>query len=109
MPKIRSTKQLLGRADQRFLLFGMLAHTKEGNICLEDQDGFVELDFSQLVGIGANFITLIFLIVCIQDQPSEGFFTEGAFVLVEGDYTEDQTFTVIAIGHPPCESRQTAR
>lgn len=51
----------------------------------------------------------ISLIVCIQDQPSEGFFTEGAFVLVEGDYTEDQTFIVIAIGHPPCESRQTAR
>ena len=60
MPKIRSTKQLLGRADQRFLLFGMLAHTKEGNICLEDQDGFVELDFSQLVGIGAKIITLYF-------------------------------------------------
>ncbi|THH14637.1 hypothetical protein EW146_g5729 [Bondarzewia mesenterica] len=88
---IRSTKQLLGRADQRFLLFGMLSHTKEGKLCLEDQDGTVELDFSQL------------------DQPSEGLFTEGAFVLVEGDYTEDATFRVIAIGHPPCESRETAR
>jgi DNA polymerase epsilon subunit 2 len=28
---------------------------------------------------------------------------------VEGDYTEDTTFVVIAIGHPPCESRETAR
>ncbi|KAI0034454.1 DNA polymerase epsilon subunit B [Vararia minispora EC-137] len=88
---IRSTKQLLGRAGERFLLFGMLAHSKEGRLCLEDQDGIVELDFSQL------------------DQPSEGLFTEGAFVLVEGDYTEDETFVVIAIGHPPCESRETAR
>ncbi|KAA1475990.1 DNA polymerase epsilon subunit B [Dentipellis sp. KUC8613] len=88
---IKSTKQLLGRAGQRFLLFGMLSHTKEGKLCLEDQDGVVELDFTLL------------------DQPSEGLFTEGSFVLVEGDYTEDATFIVIAIGHPPCESRETAR
>ncbi|KAI0051026.1 DNA polymerase epsilon subunit B [Auriscalpium vulgare] len=88
---IRSTKQLLGRPGQRFLLFGMLAHSKEGKLCLEDQDGIVELDFSEL------------------DQPSEGLFTEGAFVMVEGDYTENSTFLVIAVGHPPCESRETAR
>lgn len=48
--QLRSTKQLLGRAGQRFLLFGMLTHSKEGKLCLEDEDGFVELDFSQLVG-----------------------------------------------------------
>ena len=47
--QIRSTKQLLGRAGERFLLLGMLAHSKEGKLCLEDQDGRVELDFSQLV------------------------------------------------------------
>ncbi|PCH41097.1 DNA polymerase epsilon subunit B [Wolfiporia cocos MD-104 SS10] len=88
---LRSTKQLLGRAGERFLLFGMLSHSKEGKLCLEDQDGSVELDFSQL------------------DQPSEGLFTEGCFALVEGDYTEDATLVVIAIGHPPCESREAAR
>ncbi|KZV71534.1 epsilon DNA polymerase [Peniophora sp. CONT] len=88
---IRSTKQLLGRAGERFLLFGMLTHSKEGRLCLEDQDGRVELDFTQL------------------DAPSEGLFTEGACVLIEGDYTEDETFAVIAIGHPPCESREAAR
>jgi hypothetical protein len=44
-----------------------------------------------------------------QDQPSEGLFTEGTFALVEGDYTENATLAVIAIGHPPCESRETAR
>lgn len=49
MIKVKSTKQLLGRAGQRFLLFGMLSHTKEGKLCLEDQDGIVELDFSQMV------------------------------------------------------------
>ncbi|EIN10433.1 DNA polymerase epsilon subunit B [Punctularia strigosozonata HHB-11173 SS5] len=88
---LRSTKQLLGRPGERFLLLGMLAHNKEGKLCLEDADGSVELDFSQL------------------DQPSEGLFTEGSFALVEGDYTDDATLIVIAIGHPPCESRETAR
>ncbi|KAI0702873.1 epsilon DNA polymerase [Cytidiella melzeri] len=88
---LRSTKQLLGRAGERFLLFGMLSHSKEGKLCLEDEDGPVVLDFSQL------------------DQPSEGLFTEGCFALIEGDYTEDATLVVIAIGHPPCESREAAR
>ena len=45
----------------------------------------------------------------MQDQPSEGLFTEGCFALVEGDYTEEETMIVIAIGHPPCESRESAK
>lgn len=45
----------------------------------------------------------------LQDQPSEGLFTEGCFALVEGDYTDEATLAVIAIGHPPCESRDEAR
>ena len=28
---------------------------------------------------------------------------------MEGDYTEDATLVVIAVGHPPCESREAAR
>lgn len=111
MLQLKSTKQLLGRAGERFLLFGMLVHSKEGKLCLEDLDGVVELDFSQLVGsIG---LTLAFWIKLTfarqQDQPSEGLFTEGSFALVEGDYTDNATLCVIAIGHPPCESRETAR
>ncbi|TDL29547.1 epsilon DNA polymerase [Rickenella mellea] len=88
---LRSTKQLLGRAGDRFLLFGLLNYSKEGKLCLEDSDGKVELDLSQL------------------DAPSEGLFTDGCFILAEGDYTEDETFKVIAIGHPPCERRETAQ
>lgn len=108
MTQLRSTKQLLGRAGERFLLFGMLAHNKEGKLCLEDQDGSVELDFSLLVSQSLQALTC--LLTCIrQDQPSEGLFTEGCFALVEGDYTEDATLSVIAIGHPPCESREAAR
>ncbi|TFK23244.1 epsilon DNA polymerase [Coprinopsis marcescibilis] len=88
---LKSTKQLLGRAGQRFLLLGMLAHNKEGKVCLEDSDGRVELDFSKL------------------DEPGEGFFTDGGFVLVEGEYTEEGTLEIIAIGQPPCEPREIAR
>ncbi|KAF9076745.1 DNA polymerase alpha/epsilon subunit B-domain-containing protein [Rhodocollybia butyracea] len=88
---LRSTKQLLGRVAERFLLMGMLARSKEGKLCLEDADGSVELDFSQL------------------DEPGDGLFTEGCFALVEGEYTDESKLEIIAIGHPPCESRQTAR
>ncbi|KAK7470534.1 DNA-directed DNA polymerase epsilon, subunit B [Stygiomarasmius scandens] len=88
---LRSTKQLLGRAGERFLLLGMLTRSKEGKLCLEDADGSVELDFSTL------------------DEPGDGFFTEGSFALVEGEYTVDATLQIIAVGQPPCESRYTAR
>ncbi|TFK43454.1 epsilon DNA polymerase [Crucibulum laeve] len=88
---LRSTKQLLGRPGERFLLLGMLAYNKEGKLCLEDADGSVELDFSKL------------------DEPGEGLFTEGCFALVEGEYTEEATLEIIAIGQPPCEARETAR
>lgn len=117
--QLKSTKQLLGRAGDRFLLFGMLIHSKEGKLCLEDLDGVVELDFSQLVGEPVHPVLMKCLsltcdphtlfVLTNQDQPSEGLFTEGSFALVEGDYTENATFSVIAIGHPPCESRETAR
>ena len=41
--------------------------------------------------------------------PSEGFFTDGCFVLVEGDYTDDGVLSVIVVGHPPCERRCVAK
>lgn len=88
---LKSTKQLLGRAGERFLLLGMLAHNKEGTLCLEDADGSVTLDVSKL------------------DEPGEGLYTEGCIALVEGEYTQDGTLEVIAIGQPPCEDRDTAR
>jgi hypothetical protein len=36
-------------------------------------------------------------------------FSEGCFALVEGEYTEEATLEIIAIGQPPCEPRLTAR
>lgn len=47
--QLKSTKQLLGRAGERFLLLGMLAHNMEGKLCLEDAEGDVVLDVSKLV------------------------------------------------------------
>ena len=44
-----------------------------------------------------------------QDEPGDGLFSEGCFCLVEGEYTEEATLEIIAIGQPPCESRDTAR
>lgn len=47
--------------------------------------------------------------ITIKDAPSDGFFTEGCFALIEGDYTEEETLGVIAMGHPPCERRAVSR
>ncbi|KIM29152.1 hypothetical protein M408DRAFT_328860 [Serendipita vermifera MAFF 305830] len=88
--RLTSTRNLLGRSGGRFLLFGMLTRSPEGRLCLEDLDGTVPLDISQT-------------------GPSEGLFTEGCFVLVEGDYNDEDTLAVIAIGHPPSERRAVAR
>jgi len=63
----------------------------EGKLCLEDADGNVVLDVSKL------------------DDPGEGLYTEGCIALVEGEYTEEGTLEVIAMGQPPCEDRETAR
>ena len=44
-----------------------------------------------------------------KDDPGEGLYAEGCIALVEGEYTEDGTLEVIAMGQPPCEDRETAR
>lgn len=48
------------------------------------------------------------MLIKLKDIPSEGLFTEGCFALVEGDYTDEEKLTVIALGHPPCERRDVA-
>eukprot|EP00918_Siedleckia_nematoides_P029578 GHVU01063759.1.p1 GENE.GHVU01063759.1~~GHVU01063759.1.p1 ORF type:complete len:578 (-),score=39.09 GHVU01063759.1:62-1795(-) len=88
--KLTSTNNMLGRAGQRFLLFGMLGRMQDNSYCLEDLDGRVKLDLSHAT-------------------PAEGFFTEGCFVLMEGEYQSDETFRVLEIGHPPSEQREASR
>lgn len=47
--KLTSTQNLLGRAGQLFLLFGMLSRNPEGKLTLEDSDGRVVLDMEDAV------------------------------------------------------------
>ena len=86
----------------------MLAHNKEGKLCIEDADGSVELDFSKLVSSNSRPRILLVNAV-LQDEPGDGLFTDGCFALVEGEYTEEATLEIIAIGQPPCEPREIAR
>lgn len=88
--KLTSTRNLLGRANQLFLLFGMLSRNPTGELILEDGEGSVVLDMREAV-------------------PGEGLYTEGCMVLVEGEYTEQETVKVLAMGHPPSEKRDAAR
>lgn len=88
--KLTFIKNLLGRVEQRFMLFGLLAMGPDANLYLEDADDKVRLDLST-AGRGA------------------GWFTPGCFVLVEGVYTEDEIFRVVAMGHPVPEAREASR
>jgi DNA polymerase epsilon subunit 2 len=49
--KLTSTRNLLGRAGQLFLLFGMLSRNPEGKLCLEDGEGRVPLDMEDAVSL----------------------------------------------------------
>lgn len=49
--KLTSTQNLLGRAGQLFLLFGMLSRNPEGKLTLEDSDGRVVLDMEDAVSL----------------------------------------------------------
>lgn len=89
------------------MLFGMLAYSPEGKLCLEDLDGRVELDIrntvSKLFDCASGGIKML------EQGPCEGLFTEGSMVLCEGIYTDEETLSVEAIGHPPSEKREIAR
>lgn len=88
--RLTTTKHLLGRQGEHCLLFGRLSTAADGSYTLEDTEGQVSLDLTQaLVG--------------------EGIFTEGAYVLIEGEYTHTEQLRAWAIGHPPSERREEAR
>ncbi|EFP94424.2 uncharacterized protein PGTG_20380 [Puccinia graminis f. sp. tritici CRL 75-36-700-3] len=88
--KLTSSNNLLGRAGQRFLLFGRISRMKDQSYCLEDLEGWVKLDLSIA-------------------SAAEGLFTEGCLVLAEGEYQSNETFKVLEIGHPPSEQRGATR
>ena len=81
-------KNLNGKPQGTYLLFGMLTQIKEGIISLEDLDSNIELIFN------SEFL-----------MKGPGLFSWNSFVLVHGTYTEDKKFIVNVLGMPPPESR----
>ncbi|KAG0288705.1 DNA-directed DNA polymerase epsilon, subunit B [Linnemannia gamsii] len=88
--KLTPLKALKGRCGERFLMFGMLVQMGDGKYCLEDADDRVEL-------------------IMDHSQNSAGLFTENCFVLVEGQYTDDNVIIVETIGLPPPELRDETK
>src|SRR5579859_970586 len=88
--KITSIKNLLGRRNQHFLLFGLLTRSASGVLSLSDPDSSIPLDISDAVSAG-------------------GIFAPGVFVLVDGKHTERGTFRVHTIVLPPSERREVSR
>jgi DNA polymerase epsilon subunit 2 len=95
----------------------MLSRDPEGRLCVEDGEGRVVLDMEDAVSptscVGSCKISFLH-----QDTegpthagqvPGEGLFTEGCMVLIEGEYTVEETIRVLAMGHPPSEKRDIAR
>lgn len=106
--QLTSIKNLLGRQGGHFLIFGLLARMEDGAFYLEDLDDKVELDLSEAVRRTPPPWRLAKLIPRKSQTPESGLFTEGSFVLVDGDYTLESTFKVNEMGHPPSERRADA-
>ncbi|CAG8631380.1 4013_t:CDS:10, partial [Ambispora leptoticha] len=88
---LTSIKDLRGRTQKEFLLFGMLTKTNEGKYYLEDADDRIELDFSEISAPSS---------IC----------TSYCFQLVNGTYNEEtEIFHALYIGNPPVEKRSETR
>ncbi|WFD00727.1 DNA-directed DNA polymerase [Malassezia yamatoensis] len=96
--KLTTTKNLLGRVGQSCLLFGRLSTLPDGSYALEDGEGTVPVDLAHAVSDSD-----------LMKIAGEGIFTEGANILVEGEYMADERLRAYAIGHPPSENREEAR
>ncbi|KAJ3357643.1 DNA polymerase epsilon subunit 2 [Entophlyctis luteolus] len=96
--EITPIKNLTGSAPGAYLLFGMLTRMAEGKHHLEDTTSFIELEFAGEVVVCSSFVFL-------KVMKTVGMFTHGCFVLVEGEYTNRQTFRATMMGMPPVETR----
>jgi DNA polymerase epsilon subunit 2 len=88
--KISSIKNLLGRRNQHFLLFGLLIRSPSGVLSLSDPDASIPLDLTDAMSAG-------------------GIFAPGVFVLVDGKYTDKEKFRVHTIVLPPSERREATK
>ncbi|KAI9304710.1 DNA polymerase alpha/epsilon subunit B-domain-containing protein [Cunninghamella echinulata] len=85
--RITPIKALLGQDGDNFTLFGMLTQLEEGKIFLEDEDANIQLNLSS-----AEF--------------DSGLFTDGTFVIVNGNYHGEYIFHAKSISLPPTERRE---
>jgi hypothetical protein len=88
--KLSSVKNLLGRRNQHFLLFGLLTRSPSGILSLSDPDASVALDLTDAMSAG-------------------GIFAPGIFVLCDGKYTDNNIFRVHTIVLPPSERREISK
>lgn len=84
---ITMIKNLLGRNEQRFALFGMLTLNNMGIWQLQDESDKIELVLSQ----------------CI--FSTDNYFVPGNFIVVDGFYSSTQKFHVLSATHPPAEPK----
>ncbi|KAH0610543.1 uncharacterized protein H6S33_012070 [Morchella sextelata] len=90
--KLTPISNLLGRAGQSFLLFGMLAVNPSGVLTLIDTSGEIVLDLSIAVAV-----------------PEDGsWFAPGCFCIVDGAFEENSKFTVYTVGQPLPERRDAS-
>ncbi len=80
-------KNLLGRNEQRFVLFGLVTLNSFGIWQLQDDTDKIELVLKQCV------------------FTKETYFTSGNFLIVDGFYSSAGKFHVLSMEHPPAEER----
>ena len=88
--KLSSIKNLLGRRNQHFLLFGLLTRSPSGVLSLSDLDASVALDLTDAISAG-------------------GLFAPGVFAIVDGKYSDNNIFRVHTIVLPPSERREVSK
>lgn len=87
---ITAVKNLLGRNEQRFVLFGLVTLNSFGIWQLQDDTDKIELVLKQ----------------CIFSRDT--YFVSGNFLIVDGFYSSAGKFHVLSMSHPPAEDRATS-
>lgn len=88
--KLRKIENLLSTSSMdEIVVLGLLAKLTETKFFIEDSTGSVPLDLSNV-------------------QYHSGFFCEGCFVLIEGNYS-DGSLRAVGMGFPPVEAADSSR
>lgn len=86
---ITMVKNLLGRNEQRFVLFGLVTLNSFGIWQLQDDSDRIELVLKQCV------------------FSPDAYFVSGNYLIVDGFYSSAGKFHVLSVAHPPAEDRNS--